>query len=106
MAEDVLRWVEKDVLFKDFNRLIAWPHQRSWIGIMKETPKTKALGIFIRQDDDKVAERESKYSHGKWLPFIHFAIACAYFFLAWYSLYLLCWGPDGLFVSASTIASA
>jgi hypothetical protein len=106
VAEDVLRWVEKDILFKDFNRLIEWPHQRTWLGIMKGTPTTKALGIFIRQDDDAHENRKSKYPHGIWLPFIHVAIALAYVFLAGYSVYFLGWGPAGLFVFASAFASA
>lgn len=106
LAEDVLRWVEKDVLFKHFAREITWPHQRTWLGVMKGESITKPLGIFIRQDDDENKKCTSKYLHGKWLPLIQLAIACTYIFLLLYSVYSILNEPAGPFVLVSPVVLA
>jgi hypothetical protein len=87
VAEDILRALERDVLFKDLQRVIRWPKQRAWCGKMIEDDQRVPLGIFIRQDYDESQNRKSKYAHGKWLPLIELIIACAYLSLVLWSFY-------------------
>ncbi len=90
IAEDILRAVETDVLFLNFDRTIKWPKQRTWDGRMIEASTVKSLGIFIRQDDDEQHGKASRYRHGTWLPCVQLAIAFLYLLFALYSLYYLC----------------
>ncbi len=89
IAEDILRSLENEVLFKDYRRTIKWPKQRDWFGNMIESDHERRLGIFIRQDDDESCSKKSKYLHGKWLPIIQLSILAVYLILFWYSLYLI-----------------
>jgi len=90
VAEEILRALEKEVLFKDLESTIKWPKQRTWLGKMIEPDTEKIpLGIFIRQDYDETQNRKSKYFHGTWLPRIQLTIACMYLLLAFYSLYVV-----------------
>jgi len=73
VAEDILRVLEKEVLFKDFKRKII-SKRRNWIGRMTRTEEDGTLGIFIREADDETRNRESKYKHGKWLPGIQYIV--------------------------------
>jgi hypothetical protein len=85
MAEDVLLSLEKDVLFKDYKRLIEWPRRRNLLGSMgKSSLQERQIGIFIREEADERDANKSLYSHGIWLPWIHkiialfFLICCIY----------------------------
>jgi hypothetical protein len=85
VAEDILRALEKDVLFKGFIRTSKFK-QRTWRGKMVEKEETRRLGIFVREEDDEKAKRKSKYLHGTWLPRIQYTIGAVFFFLALVSL--------------------
>jgi hypothetical protein len=91
IAEDVLRALEKDVLFKDCERTIKWPKQRTWLGKMVEAEKKGVtLGILIRQDYDEQKGRKSRYEHGKWLPRIQYAIAASYVLFLLFAIFGSC----------------
>jgi len=85
IAEDILRILEKEVLFKDFNRQVEWPKRRNLWGKMIKSEKYIPTGIFIRQDYDKKQKcGESKNCHGRWLPLVELMICIVYlFFVVW-----------------------
>jgi hypothetical protein len=78
IAEEVLRALEQDVLFKNLRRTIQWPKQRKWWGEMVQRPTEVPLGIFVRQDYDEVQKHKSVYEHGNWLPMVQYAIGLVY----------------------------
>lgn len=88
-AEDILRNIETDVLFLNFSRTIKWPKQRTLFGTMIQADTPKALGIFIREDDDEAHGKRSRYRHGFWLPLVQVTIAVVYLPFALYSAYRL-----------------
>lgn len=75
LAEDNLRKLENDFLFRGFEAEIAWPRRRRWLFWWEPSSKvTRQLGILLRQD----ADGPSPYSHGIWIPVIQFLIAAAF----------------------------
>jgi cobalamin biosynthesis protein CobD/CbiB len=86
VAEDVLLSLEKDILFKDYNRIIDWPKQRTWLGKMESHKAERQLGIILREEADKNDHKESKYAHGTWLPLIQLIIAMFFLLCLLYSL--------------------
>ncbi len=75
IAEDTLCKLEQENLFKDYSGKVEWPHQRTWLGKMVESPRDNVpLGIFLRQKYDKDERKESKYSHGIWMPRVQLAV--------------------------------
>jgi hypothetical protein len=98
VAEDILRAVERDVLFLGFSRQVKWPKQRKWFGRMIEQDTTIDLGIFTREDKYEAQHLVSRYRHGVWLPRVQMAIAALYFLFALASIYLFLRPPSGLLV--------
>jgi hypothetical protein len=69
IAEDILRALEQEVLFRGMRDQVKWPHQRTrWRGRMIESLQPVPVGIFVRQDYDEHNDAGSKYSHGTWMP--------------------------------------
>ena len=79
ISEDILRTIEKEVLFKNSKHQIEWPKRRSLWGRMIEfKEKEVPIGIFIRQDYDKENCGESRNLHGTWLPWIEIMMGFMY----------------------------
>lgn len=89
IAEEVLRTLENEVLFKDVNRTIKWPKKREYGGKMVESEQSVPIGIFVRQDYDEDKNVKSRYSHGYWIPKVIGLIGFCYVVLAIYSDYEL-----------------
>jgi hypothetical protein len=86
ISEDVLEWLEKDVLFAGYKRDIHWPHRRSWLGFMDKSRESRPLGIFRRQAEDQrekpYGANPSDYEHGTWLPWFQYLIFGSFIVLA------------------------
>jgi hypothetical protein len=100
ISEDVLRTLENEVLFRDFDRRIPYPMRRTWYGRMQKRPaKIRPLGIFRRQtadqqgmtrpsaNSDETAVHYAKignswYQHGVWLPLFQVLIFVMFVALA------------------------
>lgn len=89
LAEEILKTLEREVLFKDLSRYMEWPKQRSYVGKMEAEIRLVPLGIFTREDHDKLLDRTSKYSHGTWMPRVQLSVVVCYLLFAAYSLYRL-----------------
>jgi len=88
MAEDVLASLEKDILFKNYERVIDWPKRRNWLGQMTTLRKVnRQVGIFLREEIDGDDIGKSRYSHGKWLARIQIGIAFFFVFCGIYAVY-------------------
>ena len=92
VAEDVLRAVEEDVLFRKEKRKTRCPRRRSIFGVMEEDDlKVHQTGIFLREEADIAEFGPSPYRHGLWIPIFLLSMAGAYILGMLYSLYqLLC----------------
>jgi hypothetical protein len=87
ISEEILRTIEKEVLFQNVYREVKWPKRRKLWGGMFEKDTLVPLGIFIRQDYDKENCGESKNLHGIWLPWIELLIGCMYLVFIFYLVY-------------------
>jgi hypothetical protein len=88
-AEDVLRMLEKDFLFKDMQNQVDWPQRRYWWGGMKKekSQKVSPLGIFLAEDFKNKLIGKSVNRHGRWLPIIEFSLFCMYTLFVFYLLW-------------------
>jgi hypothetical protein len=87
LSEDVLRSLESDVLFVDYNREVKLPRRRGWFLMKQGRCRQWPLGIFRRQEHDQQPKKDgglghSLYEHGNWLPFFQYLIAIFFLFLA------------------------
>ncbi len=106
ISEDVLESLEWDLLFSGYNRVIAWPKRRNWLGFMNVKSQLRPIGIFRRQSADTsgleceryrdpsgaikeataskfgICTESRRYEHGKWLPRFQLAIFGIFVFLA------------------------
>ena len=100
ITEDVLESLEAEVLFCNYDRLVAYPRRRTWYGRMKKKPaEPRPLGIFRRQAADQQGMtgasagpggpptqyrkiKNSWYQHGVWLPLFQVLIIVMFVGLA------------------------
>ena len=82
-AEDILFYLEKEKLFADFERDVDFPNQRNTIGILDTSQRIEIpLGFFMREEFYKSKGRNSRYSHGRWLPIIQCILIIPYLIFA------------------------
>jgi hypothetical protein len=104
ISEDVLKWLENDVLFKGYDREVTLPKRRHLLGWMRENrTEVWPLGIFRRQDKDEETPAKgglgrSPYEHRKWLPRFQYCILALFVALA-----LLPWVPASISVGKHII---
>jgi len=99
ISEDVLKSLEEEVLFADYDREVTLPKRRHLLGWMKEDRREVwPLGIFRRQAKDEESPAKgglgrSPYEHRKWLPRFQYCI-----FVLFIALALLPWAPSSIHV--------
>lgn len=99
LAEDLLRTLEEEVLFKNFKRKVAPALLGHCGGRSKQKEEGTPLGIFMRQEFEERCKkskhtcqeseehcRKSKHSHSFWLPLVHSLLVGTYLILVIYAI--------------------
>lgn len=77
VGEDILRQLEKDLLFVNFESEIEWQRDRCFLGGWQPSnpEKTQSIGIISREENEyKDKPKGAPYRHGFWIPFCHYVV--------------------------------